>query len=278
MAEFVATGHYARKEIIKTDIGEKYRLLAGLDGNKNQSYFLCQLTQKQLSTALFPIGGLLKPEVRRIADSIGLATAQRKDSQGICFVGKVNLPVFLQQKLIAKEGDIFEIPLNAENYNSKKPDKPSEDFLSLCEPFVYSPSKGTCVGKHRGAHFFTIGQRKGLKVGGKERPLFVIATDIEQNIVYVGQGEDHSGLYRQALYIRENETHWVRPNLRARPGDTERFKVRIRYRQPLQTATMHKLENGLIIHFDKKQRGITPGQFAAWYTEDELIGSGVIDR
>ncbi len=210
-AEFVATGHYARKEIIKTDIGEKYRLLAGLDGNKDQSYFLCQLTQKQLSTALFPIGGLLKPEVRRIADSIGLATAQRKDSQGICFVGKVNLPVFLQQKLIAKEGDIFEIPLNAENYNSKKPDKPSEDFLSLCEPFVYSPSKGTCVGKHRGAHFFTIGQRKGLKVGGKERPLFVIATDIEQNIVYVGQGEDHPGLYRQALYIRENETHWVRP-------------------------------------------------------------------
>jgi tRNA-specific 2-thiouridylase len=274
-AEFVATGHYARKEIIKTDDGEKYRLLAGLDRNKDQSYFLCQLTQKQLSTALFPIGGLLKPEVRRIADSIGLATAQRKDSQGICFVGKVDLPVFLQQKLTAIEGDIIEIPANADVYNTTNPEK---GLVSLTEPFQYNPKDGIFAGKHRGAHFFTIGQRKGLKVGGKEHPLFVIATDVEKNIVYVGQGEYHPGLYRQALYIRENETHWVRPDLALKPCDTERFKVRIRYRQPLQAATIYKLENGLIIYFDHKQRGITPGQFAAWYAEDELIGSGVINR
>jgi tRNA-specific 2-thiouridylase len=277
-AEFVATGHYARKEIINTVEGEKYRLLAGLDPNKDQSYFLCQLTQKQLSTALFPIGGMLKPEVRRIADSIGLATAQRKDSQGICFVGKVDLPVFLQQKLTAHEGRIIEIPSNAGVYKTANIDGLEENLILLTEPFKYKPEDGIFVGNHQGAGFFTIGQRKGLHVGGKERPLFVIATDIEQNIVYVGQGEDHTGLYREALYVRENEIHWVRPDLALDPGDTERFKVRIRYRQPLQTATLNKLENGLIILFDQKQRGITPGQFAAWYAEDELIGSGVIDK
>jgi tRNA-uridine 2-sulfurtransferase len=274
-AEYVATGHYARKEIIINENSEQYRLLAGLDPNKDQSYFLCQLTQKQLSTALFPIGSLLKPEVRRIADSIGLATAKRKDSQGICFVGKVDLPVFLQQKLNSKEGDIIEIPADADIYNIRN-DK--EELALLTEPYKYSVKNGIYTGKHNGAHFYTIGQRKGLKVGGKVKPLFVIATDIEQNIVYVGQGEDHPGLYRKALFIREDEIHWIRPDSALDPGDEERFKVRIRYRQPLQDATMHKIESGLIIDFDQKQRGITPGQFAAWYSEDELIGSGVIDK
>ena len=273
-AEFIATGHYTRKETINTEQGHVHRLLAGSDPNKDQSYFLCQLSQKQLAPALFPIGDLLKPEVRKIAESLGLATAERKDSQGICFVGKVNLPEFLQQKLEAKDGDIIEIPANAAEYSNYQP----ANILALAEPIAYEPKSGFVTGKHRGAHFYTIGQRKGLNVGGKEHPLFVIATDVDRNIVYVGQSEEHPGLYRKALYITENEIHWVRPDLALDEGDEERFKVRIRYRQPLQDATIHKLEKGMIIVFNEPQRGITAGQFAAWYLDDELIGSGVINK
>ena len=273
-AEFIATGHYTRKETINTEQGPVHRLLAGSDPNKDQSYFLCQLSQKQLAPALFPIGELLKPEVRRIAESLGLATAERKDSQGICFVGKVNLPEFLQQKLEAKDGDIIEIPANAAEYTNFHP----ANILALAEPIVYGPKSGFVTGKHRGAHFYTIGQRKGLNVGGKEHPLFVIATDVDKNIVYVGQSEEHPGLYRKALFITENEIHWIRPDLALDEGDEERFKVRIRYRQPLQDATIHKLEKGMVIVFDEPQRGITAGQFAAWYLDDELIGSGVINK
>jgi len=277
-ADYIATGHYTRKEIISTNSGQLYRLLAGLDKNKDQSYFLCQLSQKQLRPALFPIGYLLKPDVRKIADSIGLATAQRKDSQGICFVGKVDLPQFLQQKLKSMQGNIIEIPADFQSYNSQPINDSDDDLLSLTEPYIYHPESGKFIGNHNGAHFFTIGQRKGLKVGGKEKPLFVIATDVDQNLVYVGQGEDHPGLYRKALFIQENEIHWIRPDLTMDQGDIERFKVRIRYRQPLQNATIHKLEAGMVIVFDKKQRGITPGQFAAWYLDEELVGSGVINK
>jgi tRNA-specific 2-thiouridylase len=277
-AEFVATGHYARKQIIHTNNGEIFRLLAGTDKNKDQSYFLCQLSQKQLSKALFPIGELIKPEVREIANSLNLATAKRKDSQGICFVGKVDLPTFLQQKLEAKDGDIIEIPADSILYNSKNDVNKNESLLTIVEPYIYNPNIGNKVGKHRGAHYYTIGQRKGLNIGGKEKPLFIIATDIENNIIYTGQGEDHPGLYRKALYIRENEIHWVRPDLALKSGNSYKYLVRIRYRQPLQSATLHKLENGLIIEFDEKQKSITAGQFAAWYSGDELIGSGVIDK
>ncbi len=277
-AKYVATGHYARKQIIQTNNGEVFRLMAGTDKNKDQSYFLCQLSQKQLSKALFPIGELIKPEVREIANSLNLATAKRKDSQGICFVGKVDLPTFLQQKLEAKEGDIIEIPANSTLYNSENDVNKSKSLLDLAEPYIYNPNYGKNVGKHRGAHYYTIGQRKGLNIGGKEKPLFVIATDIENNIIYTGQGEDHPGLYRKALYISENEIHWVRPDLALKPGDSGNYLVRIRYRQPLQSATLHKLENGLIIEFDEKQKSITAGQFAAWYLDEELIGSGVIDK
>jgi tRNA-uridine 2-sulfurtransferase len=277
-AELVATGHYCRKEILETEDGLQYRLLAGLDPNKDQSYFLCQLSQKQLSTALFPIGAMLKPEVRRIAESIGLATADRKDSQGICFVGKVDLPVFLQQQLEAKEGNIIEISEDFELYKETLPEKSEENLLVLSNPYHYGPRSGRVIGTHKGAHFYTIGQRKGLNVGGKAKPLFIIATDVEKNLVYVGQGEDHPGLYRKALFIQENEIHWVRPDIALDEGESERCRVRIRYRQPLQMATLHKLENGLLIVFDEKQRGITAGQFAAWYLEDELVGSGVIDK
>lgn len=264
-ADYVATGHYCR-----TDIQNGYhRLLAGVDGNKDQSYFLCQLSQAQLSTAMFPIGELEKPEVRRIAAEQGLATAERKDSQGICFVGKVDLPVFLQQKLKAIHGNIIEIPVDSPIYNLD-----NEDITS---PYNYSESDGLMVGEHNGAHFFTIGQRKGINIGGKPKPLFVIGIDVSANVLYVGQGEDHPGLYRKALAIRADEMHWIRPDLALCEGDSRRFRVRIRYRQPLQEAVLTVGRDFSTIVFDRPQRGVTAGQFAAWYDGDELIGSGVIN-
>ncbi|MCD7963576.1 MAG: tRNA 2-thiouridine(34) synthase MnmA [Rikenellaceae bacterium] len=272
-ADYVATGHYCRKEVITIGGKEIYRLLAGKDPNKDQSYFLCQLSQEQLSKALFPIGEIMKPEVRRIAAEQGLATAERKDSQGICFVGKVDLPVFLQQKLKAKEGNIVEIPAEWDGY-----DKRSEDIKDLSDSFGYEPGYGKIVGTHNGAHFYTIGQRKGLGVGGKAEPLFVIATDTDSNTVYVGQGQDHPGLYRKALFVKKEEIHWIREDIRMQPGYKRRLDFRIRYRQPLQKGTLNMEEEGIYIVFDQNQRGITAGQFAAWYDGDELIGSGVIDK
>ncbi len=271
-ADYIATGHYARIETINNENGVIYRLLAGIDKNKDQSYFLCQLSQEQLSKAIFPIGNITKPEVRKIAQSRGLVTAERKDSQGICFVGKVNLPEFLQQKLEAKEGKIVEIPANHEIYKYE-----STDYHKLAVPYKYDENMGKIVGHHRGAHFFTIGQRKGLRVGGKEKPLFVISTDVEKNIIYVGEGDDHPGLNRQALFVRKEDVHWVRPDMQLKLNTSDDYLVRIRYRQPLQMATLHMETDGLYIVFNKKQRGITPGQFAAWYKDDELIGSGIID-
>jgi tRNA-specific 2-thiouridylase len=273
-ADFVATGHYCRKEGITVDGKPMYRLLAGLDPNKDQSYFLCQLSQKQLEKALFPIGDLKKNEVRRIAAELGLATAQRKDSQGICFVGKVDLPVFLQQKLEAKTGSIIEI--QDDFYNSLVTEN-KNDIKSIATPVIYKPTDGKVVGKHQGAHFFTVGQRKGLNVGGTPKPLFVISTDVDRNIVYVGQGQEHLGLYRNGLFIPNDDTHWVRPDLGMAVDEKKDFLVRIRYRQPLQKATLHREHDGMYIVFLKPQRGITPGQFAAWYMDDELIGSGVIE-
>lgn len=277
-ADFVATGHYCRKdEFTAPDGSTIYKLLAGSDPNKDQSYFLCQLSQKQLSTALFPVGHLLKPEVRKIADELGLATAQRKDSQGVCFVGKIDLPIFLQQKIKSREGRIIEIPESFEGYNISTNGEDTHRLLKiLSEPHVYNPSNGRTVGKHQGAHFLTIGQRKGLNVGGMVKPLFVIATDVENNIVYTGQGDDHPGLYRKALFIKNEDIHWIRPDMALTPGENREYLVRIRYRQPLQKAVLHQYEEGLYILFEKAQRGITPGQFAAWYNNDELCGSGVI--
>lgn len=268
-ADFVATGHYCRKESVEVGGKTYHRLLAGLDNNKDQSYFLCQLSQEQLSKALFPIGDLQKSEVRRIAAEQKLATAQRKDSQGICFVGKVDLPVFLQQKLKAKKGDIVEIPASWAGYAA-----PS-DFA----PFVYKKEDGKKVGEHNGAHYYTIGQRKGLNVGGKPEPLFVIATDMETNTIYVGQGQEHKGLARRGLFIRRDEMHWVRPDLEMKEGEERRFKIRIRYRQPLQEGRMRVEKEGAYMTFDEEQRGITAGQFAACYTdEEELVFSGVINE
>ena len=278
-ADYIATGHYCSKDTLVKDGKEIYSLLAGNDPGKEQSYFLCQLNQKQLAPVLFPIGHLHKSEVRKIAAQLELPTAKRKDSQGICFVGKVDLPEFLQQKLSPKEGDIIEID---KQYNYPYPEAPKSDAFTDEElkiygsPYSFSPAMGKKVGIHRGAHFYTIGQRKGLNVGGKIEPLFVLQTDIHNNIIYVGQGHDHPGLNRYGLFIPAGDIHWIREDLEMTPGEQRKYKVRIRYRQPLQQATLVLKKEGLYIVFDQPQRGITPGQFAAWYDKKELLGSGVI--
>lgn len=341
-ADYVATGHYCRKETIDGPDGPVYRILAGSDTNKDQSYFLCQLTQEQLSQAMFPIGDIIKPEVRRLAHEADLPSADKKDSQGICFVGKVDLPTFLQQKLKPCEGDVVEVydAYYADNeqyaflkstldsllkdggeakmitdYVSEDKALPQnhvgcpfdmdkvaalsdEDFMRLSEPVRYdirfetetyrSGRKhikktrykenpfGKIVGRHDGAQFYTIGQRKGLNIGGHKDSIFVIETDIPDNIIYVGEGHTHKGLSRSCLRIDPAEIHWIRPDLAMNAGEIRRYKVRIRYRQPLQDATVIMRENGLYMLFDTPQRGITPGQFAVWYDGDEMLGSGVI--
>ncbi len=273
-ADYVATGHYCQKESIEVDGKMVHKLIAGADPSKDQSYFLCQLSQEQLSRALVPIGDILKSEVRRIASEQGLATAERKDSQGICFVGKVDLPVFLQQTLKAKKGDIIEVPENWEGYNYSK-----DGLQELSTPYSYCAEDGVKVGEHNGAHFFTVGQRKGLNVGGKAKPLFVIATDVENNIIYTGQGDTHPGLMRKALFIKKEEIHWIREDLKMENGESRKYMMRIRYRQPLQKGELFVCDEGAYILFEDPQRGITPGQFASWYTLDgELQGSGVINQ
>jgi len=279
-ADYFATGHYCRKGEIKQNGKTIYRLLAGSDPNKDQSYFLCQLSQEQINKALFPIGDIVKPEVRRIAKELDLASADKKDSQGICFVGKVDLPTFLQQKLKAKKGEIIEIPKDAvpnETEMAKGAKDEIEKLKMLCTNRKYRKQDGKVLSTHNGAHFFTIGQRKGLDIGGTAEPLFVIATDIQENVIYVGQGKKHPGLYRPGLFVPKGEIHWIRPDLKLQPGQNDDCLVRIRYRQPLQKATLHRKEEGLYIVFEEPQRGITSGQFAAWYKGDELLGSGVIN-
>ena len=272
-AEYVATGHYCRKQTVVENGQEVYKLLAGSDPNKDQSYFLCQLTQEQLRYALFPIGDLLKPEVRRIAEEQKLATAKRKDSQGICFVGKVDLPVFLQQQIAAKQGNVHEILPSWRGYAQQ----PAEDDLAaLAEPRHYTVRDGKKVGTHNGAHFYTIGQRKGLGIGGRKESLFIIATDVKENVIYVGEGDSHPGLYRKALKLQTDALHWVNPADAMQVGERRCYDVRIRYRQPLQRAELICREDGVYILFDEPQRGIAAGQFAVWYSGDELVGSGVI--
>lgn len=280
--DYVATGHYCQKAILNTENGPVFRLLAGKDTNKDQSYFLCQVNQEQLGFSLFPIGDMIKPEVRKLADQLGLATAQRKDSQGICFVGKVHLPTFLQQKLKAKKGDVIEIT-DGFNFNPEPSGYPDDkvtvdDLITIADQYKYAPGTGKLIGSHEGAHFFTIGQRKGINIGGYKEPLFVIGIDIEKNLLYVGEGQQHPGLYRKGLFVREEEIHWIRRDLVMKDDEVREYEVRIRYRQPLQRARLYKKNSGMYLVFNKLQRGIAPGQFAAWYKGDELLGSGVIDH
>lgn len=273
-ADYVATGHYCRKGELEKDGKTIYQLLAGKDPNKDQSYFLCQLTQKQLAKALFPIGELLKPEVRAIAKEAGLATAEKKDSQGLCFVGKVHLPEFLQQRLEPKKGKVIEVPFDSTAF---KNGFDAEDLVSMTKPYSLTPQLGEVVGEHNGAHYYTIGQRRGLNIGGYEKPLFVIGTDTILNVIYTGSGDDHPGLYRKGLFIPNADEHWIREDLKLNVGESKTIQARIRYRQPLENCTLYKRDAGLYIIFDRPQRGVTPGQFAAWYENEELIGSGVIN-
>jgi tRNA-specific 2-thiouridylase len=281
-ADFVATGHYARKAVIEKEGKTIYRLLAGVDGNKDQSYFLCQLSQQQLSKALFPVGELTKPEVRQIAQKLGLVTADKKDSQGLCFIGKVRLPEFLQQQLLPKEGNVIEILPEANVLNGQKMEfsSPAEKIKYQSRSYHFSPKDGKVIGKHQGAHFYTIGQRKGLNIGGKPEPMFVIGTDTEQNIVYLGMGENHRGLLREGLFVQKSDIHWIREDLSLKEGQSMRVKARIRYRQRLENATLYCEEEGLYVIFDQPQRGVASGQFVAWHSFDnqgeELLGSGVI--
>ena len=308
-ADYVATGHYCRKETLPDGT---CRILEGTDPGKDQSYFLCQLSQEQLAKALFPIGGLYKSEVRRLAKEADLPSADKKESQGICFVGKVDLPVFLQQKLRSVEGDVVEVfaPYYADSAKYRRDQElaakgtalTEEEWQEFSMPIDYSDIRfktetyrsgkhhvkktrdkenpwGKRIGRHEGAQFYTIGQRKGLGIGGHASPVFVLATDIDRNIIYVGEGEDHPGLLRRCLRIAPDEIHWIRPDQAMQPGQERRYRVRIRYRQPLQDATLVMRESGLYILFDRPQRSITAGQFAAWYTPDgEMLGSGVISR
>lgn len=296
-ADYVATGHYCRKDIAEGPDGKPvYRILAGTDGNKDQSYFLCQLTQEQLAPALFPIGDIVKPEVRRLAREAGLPSAEKKDSQGICFVGKVDLPVFLQQKLASRTGNVVEIfrdfygsirgeypgyaPAEGSGADCKGEALQPEEVRSLARAYHYSESDGKKIGTHIGAQYYTIGQRKGLNIGGHREPVFIIDISVITNTIYVGEGHGHPGLMRKALRILPEEVHWIRTDLAMAPGEVRRYLVRIRYRQPLQKAALYCLEDGMYIVFDEPQRGITPGQFAVWYAPEdlEMIGSGVISE
>ncbi len=306
-ADMVATGHYCRKQTLPDGT---CRILAGSDPGKDQSYFLCQLDQEQLSRAMFPIGDMMKSEVRTIAREADLPSADKKDSQGICFVGKVDLPVFLQQKISPSQGDVVEVfdayydscahYLRCKELLGRVHSLDDDELMELSTPLDYSDIRfetetyrsgkhhtlktryrpnpyGRVIGTHDGAQFYTIGQRKGLAIGGHDQPLFVLATDIRRNIIFVGEGEGHKGMSRHCLRVAPQEIHWIRPDARMNIGEERRYKVRIRYRQPLQDAVLKMRANGLFILFDKPQRSITPGQFAVWYAEDgEMLGSGVI--
>jgi tRNA-specific 2-thiouridylase len=257
-----------------------YRLLAGKDPGKDQSYFLCQITQDQLAGALFPIGNMTKQEVRKLASDLNMPTAERKDSQGICFIGKVDLPTFLQQKLKPRTGRTVLIPATEEFpvfADGLPPDETGDEVLdAMSSPYSFNPSGGPTIGKHDGAHYFTVGQRKGINIGGYKKPLFVLATDSEKNILYVGEGQDHPGLHRKGLLVRDEDIHWIRPGMQMAKGENRVYDVRIRYRQPLEKAKLFRRDRGMYVIFERLQRGIAPGQFAAWYSGDELLGSGVI--
>ena len=277
-ADYVATGHYCRKNTIEVDGKEVHQLVAGKDDNKDQSYFLCQLSQEQLAKALFPIGELTKPEVREIATKMELVTAEKKDSQGLCFIGKVRLPEFLQQKLQPKEGLIIEIPANNQIYLNPKPrfENFEAELAFESQNKDYSDTNGIVKGKHQGAHYFTNGQRRGLNVGGTKEGLFVIQTDVVNNIIYVGEGANHPGLFKNTLFVKSDEVHWIRQDLKLAVGETTEVMARIRYRQPLQKAILHQFESGMYVQFENPQSAITEGQFVAWYIGEELQGSGVI--
>jgi tRNA-specific 2-thiouridylase len=278
-ADFIATGHYCRVKEINKNKNTVYQLLSGKDQNKDQSYFLCQLSQEQLSKTLFPIGEMDKSEVRSIAKKEGLITAEKKDSQGLCFIGKVKLPDFLQQKLKKKRGKIVQIPSDSSVYKNIHDfsNYSFENLLKISNSFNYDIEDGEVVGEHNGAHFFTNGQRKGLSIGGSKDPLYVIKTDVINNVIYVGEGKSHPGLFRKVLFIKKDDIHLVRSDLSFEKDLKIKFQARIRYRQQLQDVELYFKSKGVFLLFKNEQSAITKGQFAVWYERDELIGSGVIN-
>ncbi len=278
-ADYLATGHYCRKEELDIDGKKVYNLLAGKDNNKDQSYFLCQLNQYQLGKALFPIGDIEKPRVRELAAEAGLVTADKKDSQGLCFIGKVRLPDFLQQQLKPKKGKVIELTENLAQFQNKiefKENYSREELIELSAPYSLDPSMGIDKGNHTGAHYFTVGQRKGLGIGGTPLPLFVVETDTTKNVVYMGQGHEFPGLLKRGLFIPKKDVHWIREDLEMKTGESRRYSLRIRYRQNLKEGTIYQYEEGIYMVFKELAWGITPGQFATWYDGDALIGSGII--
>ncbi len=278
-ADKVATGHYARVDSTTDENGkEVFHLQAGKDQNKDQSYFLCQLSQEQLSKALFPIGELTKPEVREIAREMGLVTADKKDSQGLCFIGKVSLPTFLQQQLEPKEGDIVEIFKDFPGFRQPLPEfsTKEEELENLSQKIKYKKTDGKVIGRHPGAHYFTIGQSKGLGIGGHAESCFIISRDMESNTLFVGEGKNFPGLFSKVIRIAPEDVHWVREDLRLEEGGQLEVQARIRYRQPLERATLHQFASGLYLEFEQPQSAVAEGQFAAWYRGEELLGSGVI--
>ena len=278
-ADYIATGHYCQVNKINKDNKEIYRLIAGADEKKDQSYFLCQLNQKQLSKAIFPIGHLTKSDVRDIAKKNDLITADKKDSQGLCFVGKVKLPDFLKQRLTPKKGKVIKIDSESvkQEIDLKEVKSKEKELELLSSPFSFSSDDGENIGEHHGAYYYTVGQRKGLNIGGFSEPLFVLETDVSKNIIYVGMGESHPALYKKALFVKSNEIHWIREDLKINENETMNVEFRIRYRQPLQSGTIYRFKKGLYILFDKPISSVTSGQFVSWYIDDELIGSGTIN-
>ena len=278
-ADYIATGHYCQVNKINKDDKEIYRLLAGADEKKDQSYFLCQLNQKQLSKAIFPIGHLTKSDVRDIAKKNDLITAAKKDSQGLCFVGKVKLPDFLKQRLTPKKGKVIKIDSKSlkQEIDLNEVKSKEKELELLSAPFSFSPDDGEEIGEHNGAYYYTVGQRKGLNIGGFSEPLFVLETDVSKNIIYVGMGESHPALFKRALFVSSNEIHWIREDLKINENQTMNIIFRIRYRQPLQSGTIYRFKKGLYILFDKPISSVTSGQFVSWYIDNELIGSGIIN-
>ena len=277
-ADYIATGHYCQVNKINKNNKEIYRLISGNDKKKDQSYFLCQLNQKQLSKAIFPIGHLTKSNVRDIAKKNDLITANKKDSQGLCFVGKVKLPDFLKQRLTPKRGKVIKIDSESvQEINFSEVKSKEKQLELLSSPFSFSSYDGEEIGEHHGAYYYTVGQRKGLNIGGFSEPLFVLETDVSKNIIYVGMGELHPALYKKALFVKSNEIHWIREDLKINENEKMNVEFRIRYRQPLQSGTIYRFKKGLYILFDKPISSVTSGQFVSWYIDDELIGSGTIN-
>ena len=277
-ADYVATGHYSRIKKNHNDENIiKYELHSGLDNTKDQSYFLCQLNQNQLSKILFPIGDLTKAEVRKIAKKNNLVTAEKKDSQGLCFVGKVSLPDFLQQKLKKKKGNVIEIPGDSKLYDKQiKFIDENDRLLSLTDEIDYNLSDGKIIGKHNGAYYYTLGQRKGLAIGGYKDPLFVISTNTQTNEIFVGEGKNHPGLIKKALKVKYSDVNWVNDNYNFENLVDLKLKARIRYRQKLQKISVLKHLDYLYVEFEDFQSAVTKGQFLAIYDNSQLIASGVI--